>query len=394
MANRILIALLVAASTALAGCLQADNGGAGGKNDGNGDGAGPDQPIPTTGEARTLLAASSGEDAFGKLDRVGLKGNFSSDEGRGDFQFAHIKGDGAWLFRVKISQGATTFSLGSAQKGTTGNFYWGEKTYVTRDEVPETGSVFEAIENFSRQNPYGGSGGDDEGASTDSFLGGEMEGYIVDSVTPTTHKGKGAFVVKAHNETNTVEATFYLDRRPAAFTFTTMEDGKRQTGAFEILYGSEVAIDVSTTGERTSFSLVQESEDASTETQKITRGVVADGHREEVKLGEIEMRAIYQDGEPGRFGEPGPGTVLASMKLNEGTKTVNGHTFTYTDVDGDGLVSAGDTYEFTSDDMEAVLMFYDTWADMYEGKPNIPFPGALALLAILGVAAFLARRRA
>lgn len=132
----------------------------------------------------------------------------------------------------------------------------------------------------------------------------------------------------------------------------------------------------------------------------------------EVPLDELELRVHGPDA-PGEGEAPpeddedewdmgdfdtGPptGPLLATFALDEaGDQTHAGWTFTFAD-DGDGVLSAGDTFELrppegvTETDFRAAV--YDTWAERYANDSPVPALGLLGVaLALAGIA--LARRR-
>ena len=88
-------------------------------------------------------------------------------------------------------------------------------------------------------------------------------------------------------------------------------------------------------------------------------------------------------------------TVEFSIPLAGGE--ANGVTHTYTDLDGDGLVSPGDMLTLEGWDGQTRLEMYDTWASEYTSEsvanpPALPGFGALMALTVLLGAAFATRR--
>ena len=111
-----------------------------------------------------------------------------------------------------------------------------------------------------------------------------------------------------------------------------------------------------------------------------------------IGLAEIELR--IGEGDEDEF------YYNISMMLDAGSTNVTDASgdwwnITWTDVDGDGLVSAGDTHSVltnssAADDFE--VLFYDHWADQYAGGP---LPGfELLLVAGALISAAFTRRRA
>ena len=88
-------------------------------------------------------------------------------------------------------------------------------------------------------------------------------------------------------------------------------------------------------------------------------------------------------------------TVEFSIPLTGGE--ANGVTHTYTDLDGDGLVSPGDMLTLEGYDGQTRMEMYDTWASEYSSDsvatpPSLPGFGALMALTVLLGAAFATRR--
>ena len=124
----------------------------------------------------------------------------------------------------------------------------------------------------------------------------------------------------------------------------------------------------------------------------IWQGEVSEDHTQEVLLSEIELRIGEEDDEEFYYN--------ISMMLDGGSTNVTDEdgdwwNMTWNDVDGDGLVSAGDTYSVltnssAADDFE--VLFYDHWADQYSGGP-LPGFGMLLVLGALLSAVILKRTR-
>jgi len=92
-------------------------------------------------------------------------------------------------------------------------------------------------------------------------------------------------------------------------------------------------------------------------------------------------------------------SVQAAADLSTGLSgDVNGMTYLYTDVDMDGMVSAGDKLDITGMDSDLEFDLYDSWSDSYTSEsavngPNMPgFGGLLATISLLGAAFLLPRR--
>ena len=90
--------------------------------------------------------------------------------------------------------------------------------------------------------------------------------------------------------------------------------------------------------------------------------------------------------------------VEESASLTNLTGQMGDSSYVYTDVDADGMISAGDTLEITSMNSDYEFDLYDSWSDSYVSDsgvngPNMPgFGGILATISMLGAAFLLPRR--
>ena len=90
--------------------------------------------------------------------------------------------------------------------------------------------------------------------------------------------------------------------------------------------------------------------------------------------------------------------VEESASLTNLTGQMGDSNYVYTDVDADGMISAGDTLEITSMNSDYEFDLYDAWSDSYVSDsgvngPNMPgFGGILATISMLGAAFLLPRR--
>ncbi len=90
--------------------------------------------------------------------------------------------------------------------------------------------------------------------------------------------------------------------------------------------------------------------------------------------------------------------VEAEASLSSLTGQIGNSTYVYTDVDMDGMISAGDTLELTGMHPDYQFDLYDSWSDSYVSEsgvnaPNMPgFGGLLATISMLGAAFLLPRR--
>jgi hypothetical protein len=108
-----------------------------------------------------------------------------------------------------------------------------------------------------------------------------------------------------------------------------------------------------------------------------------------VPLAEVEVHVKdVSDADPSDVSGIATLPTLWSMKLSDGAKTQDGATLTFTDVDGDGKVSKGDTLRMEGLQGDRAVLY-----DAKTGTYVVPGPALLLALAGLGVAALLLRRR-
>jgi Ca2+-binding EF-hand superfamily protein len=90
--------------------------------------------------------------------------------------------------------------------------------------------------------------------------------------------------------------------------------------------------------------------------------------------------------------------VEGEASLSSLNGQIGNSTYVYTDVDMDGMISAGDTLELNGMHPDYQFDLYDSWSDSYVSKsgvnaPNMPgFGGLLATISMLGAAFLLPRR--
>lgn len=223
----------------------------------------------------------------------------------------------------------------------------------------------------------------------------------VDSKSAERHRGQAATAFRGHNATGTFHVIVYDS--PARLAYSQFSSPS-VNATYELVYGDEVRITVSTELPRGSFVLKEERTGVHVGAGEAFVGVVTPNQTQEVKLVEVEMRAVrYQSFRDQN--DPAKGTVVASMRLDGGTKRVNNVSFEYEDLDGDGLVSTGDRYRYDAsaakypldffgqtENATPELAFFDLWANAYEGQ-LLPAPDlALGLFAVAAVVALLGLR--
>jgi hypothetical protein len=291
------------------------------------------------------------------------------DAGRHAYEFSYAGGGGG-----------VTVDVGVKQVGAVINYVQGDKTYEGRDEDPSTlPDLF-----------------DDEFASHSQFSAGLLDeaGIAIESKEGVRHHGEPATRFVVHADENPEEHG----------TIIVYDDSLRIARAefvvggasvvMDVLYGREVDVDVSTGHPRASFVLGDalfgsyEFGDCNYDESSARVCTVPDTHAQEVKLSEVELRALEGSGENGQ--------VVARLRADAGSTDSGGVRLAYEDVDGDGLLSAGDRYSYDFGDRLLTFQFYDLWADQPAGGPGmgLPAPGPLMMLAALALGAAIGRRRA
>lgn len=233
------------------------------------------------------------------------------------------------------------------------------------------------------------------------------ENVTVTSVRPITYKGKAAYEIQAtlaDEDEGPTNGTFtvYANPQRLARIEADMPAGEDESDSLsggravvDLLYDDEVDVQVPERALRASalrydgggFDFTGGSSSEKTWTFQASPGVVP---LDEVEAQVKDMAAMGEEaGGPDSFSRA---PTLWSMKLSEGTKTQGGVTLAFTDADGDGKVSAGDTLRITGEDengMPAQVALYDAETGTYV----VPGAGvALAALAALGAALLLRRK--
>lgn len=346
----------------------------------------------TEDELRAALASftSATGSEGGSNEAFGIEGTVSGSMEEEDFpteisatfRMMHDPTRNAYELSYRASGSGITVEMGVKQVGNVINYVQAPKTYVGRDEDPSTLPSMGELDEVSQNATFG----------PGSLLEEEL---VIESREGVRHNGEPATKFTAHareapEERGTI--TVYDDSlRVARVEFTS----EGMTVVMDVLYGKEVDIDVSTDHDRASFVVGDQlfgGYDGGSHCDHGSTGTSAtctipEEHVQEVKLSDVELRAI--DG----FGSESP--VVASLRADAESGESNGVRFTYDDVDGDGLLSAGDRYSYDFGERFLTFQFYDLWADKPAGGPGFPMPGfeLLGLVAALGVGVVLLRRR-
>lgn len=343
-------------------------------------------------------AASGGSDsAYGMVGSMtGMPGFGGGGSGTMSLEFRMLfDGDeDAYEMGYKGSGGGVSVDMTIKQKGRVINYLLGTDAFEGRDEDPATLPAMDEMTEMTG-----------DGASFKDELFGEN--VVIDGTEGVKHRGKPATKFRIHNPASPEEkgeVIIYDGSQRLAWMKMGVEGGTMEV---QMLYGDEVDIQVKSYAQKASFSMGDEPfggadgsecevwDSGGFGSRKCT---VSEGHVQEVKLNEVELRA-----REGSMSESGSGqpNYVAAMRLDERSKTVNGFTFTFEDKDQDGLLSAGDTYSYRFPEGDSgstyrTVEFYDLWAGKPAGGPALGMPGfeGFALLfGLVGLVGVLRFRR-
>lgn len=277
---------------------------------------------------------------------------------------------------------------------------------LRRDHVPDQ----KRFENFSDVNQAVGGQQSDQNLGPDFGtlgLNDQGENITVEEVTSTTVRGKAAWTIQFSFSNATFSAsgelTIFKDSKlPArgSWTATSKQNASAQhpllradefSMTIEFRYGDEVQIQLPDATRAPPVVDKEQSRDNGT-----ISGSLSASHSQEVPLGEIELRITSRvNGSRSPFGpSPDPDRVFFTMTADQGSKSNASYELSYTDADGDGYLSANDTFSATIKDEdrrgEVELHFFDVWSGKYVYQPGFE---ALVVVAAIGAAVVLARRR-
>lgn len=395
------LALVLLAALVVAGCTEPGTGGEPGGS------ATPDQTPPpqmTNAEAQTTLAAALGAmpEAFGidmkilngTKEIVTFKGSIDNATGK---SYMEIRGDADTLANFTPGQDASEvlkegFSLYATP---TGSLYLVNTTayvFPPRNESEDNGAG----------TPNAADGGPLSSFLKPSDMLGEFEraGFNVTSVKPLVYRGKAAVeltVTQTHeNVTMTSEITVFTQPRRLARIEMELPADEEDLG--NPLAGARMVSDFYYDGEVT-VKAPQSAVRALGLSYENSNSGFFGGNRDEftwtfrnsegIALNEVEAQVKSQEGQMN--GEFSSLPTTFAMLLSDGTKTQGGVTLTFTDADGDGKVSTGDTLRATTsgDEPLPTVVLYDTVTKTHV----VPGPGLLAMLALAGLAGLVLRRR-
>ena len=403
--NRVILLTLVAAAVALAGCGANDGAG---NNTGGGNGQ-PESPPQQISESQAQqLLADAGENMPERFGMTAVVSKAGAEVVRMTGAVDNASGES--YFDIKMDPSVFQDEAGGSESEelastlANGFAFYATRTgivYVVNDTAfafPASESGEDSFVPSPEESPFG------QFLDPEEAFGDFGDNVTVHSVRPITHKGKAAYEIQAsiQNEDDGLSnATVVVYRDPARLARIEgdipMEEDDELSGGHavvELLYDDEVSIDVPERAKRAAalqydgggFSFGGD-EGPKTWTFKASGGIPL----AEVEVQVKDAAAAAQAGEEGSLDSLSKAPTLWSMKLSEGTKTQGGVTLTFTDADGDGKVSAGDTLRIEGQDengMEPQAVLYDTKTGTYV------VPGAgLALLALALAGAALVLRR-
>jgi hypothetical protein len=170
--------------------------------------------------------------------------------------------------------------------------------------------------------------------------------------------------------------------------------------------GDEIPMDWVNDGEEDCEDGSDEFDDGDDDNQQempaVLIGYIAKNQTLNAPISDFETRFLSDcheeyDEETGEMVEPDLDECTVEFSIPLAGGEANGVTHTYTDLDGDGLVSPGDMLTLEGWDGQTRLEMYDTWASEYTSDslanpPSLPGFGALMALTVLLGAAFATRR--
>ncbi len=170
--------------------------------------------------------------------------------------------------------------------------------------------------------------------------------------------------------------------------------------------GDEIPMDWVNDGEEDCEDGSDEFDDGDDDNQQempaVLIGYIAKNQTLNAPISDFETRFLSDcheeyDEETGEMVEPDLNECTVEFSIPLAGGEANGVTHTYTDLDGDGLVSPGDMLTLEGWDGQTRLEMYDTWASEYTSEsvanpPALPGFGALMALTVLLGAAFATRR--
>lgn len=400
-----LVVTAILAATALAGCAQLPGGG-----------------LSNEEAARAYTEAFENLRDFDGFDAVGIESTATADGDEVFRQSIEVEPDRpAFLIDLfvgdQLSQGqqsplGNTFSFGAVvEDGIEHKVHPSLEGNLSlrRDHVPDLDDDgFGSFDDLEIGESSGQTIGPDLGPGMATVgLDDQGENITVESVEQITHKDRTAWRVEFTFDNETLsadgEAIVYDDPRLPAkiqvtMTFQTSDTSQHPlfevdeaTVTVEFTYDDEVDVTLPD-AERAPVNVRDSEQDSGAE---ITGSIRSD-HDEEVPLGEVEMQIATPGTESGGgFGQttPPPEEIHLTLLLSEGSNVGDDFELHYTDEDGDGYISANDTYRAVVNAEEhqgnVSIYWYDTWAGKYAFQPG--FEVVAGLVGLVAAAAIVGR---
>lgn len=401
-----LVVIAIFTATALAGCAQLPGGGL------------------SDEEARqAYLEAFGNLDSFDEADAVGIESTATADGEEIFRQSVEVEPERpAFLIELFVAD-----RLNQGQSGALGNeFAFGAvveggiehsvlpnlegNLSLRRDHVPDLGDGdgFDSFDDLEVA-PGAQGGGPDLGPGMATVgLDDQGENITVESVEQITHKDRTAWRIAFTFDNQTMsadgEAIVYDDPRLPARLEVTMQFDSSDTDQHPLFAVDEVTLTVEFTYDDEVDVVLPDAERAPAridKTQQTTEteisGQISPSHDDEVPLDEIELRiATPGNASDGGFGQqtPPPEEIHFTMMAANGSRAEADFELHYEDLDGDGYVSANDTFRAVIHDEShqgnVSLYWFDHWAMKYEFQPGF---GILAGLVGLVAAAAIVKRK-
>lgn len=401
--------LMLAFALVLAGC--ADNAGPGGADGGDGNNAATSM---TNAEAESLLKKSAGSfperfgfemKAFTATDAEAMVATGAVDNTTGETLMT-IRGDPKVLAPSQDGEGGE-------DEGTAALFQEGFTIYATK-----SGSLYYANGTAYVFPADGGTDGfvpNPEDNPLTSMANPTMflesvddESWNVTSVKPTTHRGKAAveiaFTAKGEDSEEGDEViqgtaiVYAANQRVAKFEGRTEATTADEPNRFvmEFFYDDEVkmtppeavsrSLGLAYESDSSPFGGGTENADGSTTVTWTFQSAMG------LPLADVEVLAFdAAKMDSGSTFDFGAHTPSFAMKLSDGSHDEGTTKVVFTDADSSGTVTKGDTLAFTTTDESPSYTF--VLRDTKTGTYVVPGAAAWMLLAGLGAAAFLARRK-
>tara|TARA_A100001037_G_scaffold197531_1_gene176639 strand:+ start:854 stop:2035 length:1182 start_codon:yes stop_codon:yes gene_type:complete len=262
----------------------------------------------------------------------------------------------------------------------------GNQWYLARDEVPEFIDPFVDIEQATGSQSSGESQFD---LSPDfDILDMELEDFDwVVTLDPVSMQQ----VATSSNDTHSLMLEF-LENPARLHEIEILSFDGDEAMKVTIHWGEDAQLSVSDDHTRTSVFMDMDEEMLSDFHQELTtfNGVLNESHNQEVMMSDIELRIGSTNSETDEF-EYFVSLPLTNLTTNYTDDSGYWWNIEWQDVNGDELVSSGDTYTVVSNHSSAWdfdVKFYDSWSESYEGGALPGFELLFLILALIFSAHF------